>query len=256
MKVFISWSGEESHAVAMVLREELGCVIQSVEPFVSSEDIEKGAQWFQKIAKELEDSSFGIICLTAANCQSRWLHFEAGAIANKVSQSHVAPLLIGIEDVAVVPPLSQFQTTKLNREDFLKLLFAINRANKEKALTDDKLKRTFDLWWPDFEKKVKAAVEATPKKKALKPPRSDRELLEEVLSAVRSMSNEMQNQIPWGDNQFRGISSLADLSRLTSDGNIDYNSAPLGISGVAARLKPSLRLSDSGNEIKINTTLE
>lgn len=67
MKVFISWSGNKSHKVAMIFREWLPSVIQSLEPYVSSEDIDKGARWSSDIAKELEDSTFGILCVTKDN---------------------------------------------------------------------------------------------------------------------------------------------------------------------------------------------
>jgi hypothetical protein len=94
MKVFISWSGEESGAVAQVLRAQLPCIIQAIKPFVSSEDIEKGAAWFQQIGAELEKSDFGILCLTNTNQNSKWVQFEAGALAGKFTKARIAPLLI------------------------------------------------------------------------------------------------------------------------------------------------------------------
>ena len=45
MKVLISWSGALSHGVALALRTQLPMFIQAVQPWVSSEDIAKGALW-------------------------------------------------------------------------------------------------------------------------------------------------------------------------------------------------------------------
>lgn len=189
MKVFISWSGDESKAIAQILREELPIVINAIEPFVSSEDIEKGVPWFQNISKKLEESSFGIVCLSSANLQSKWLYFEAGALAAKVSQAHVAPLLIDVTDAEVKAPFSQFQLTKLEQGDFFKLLLTINRALKESQLAEEMLKRSFAMWWPPFEKRAKEAIAAIPKKTAPVILRTDREILEEILSTVRFISS-------------------------------------------------------------------
>ena len=60
MKVFISWSGERSKQVARALFEWIPCVIQAVKPWMS-EQIAKGARWSPEIAKELEETRFGIV---------------------------------------------------------------------------------------------------------------------------------------------------------------------------------------------------
>ena len=76
MKVFISWSGTKSNKIAMIFRQWLPSVIQSLVPYVSSEDIDKGARWSTDIATELEDSTFGILCVTKENLNAPWLCFE------------------------------------------------------------------------------------------------------------------------------------------------------------------------------------
>jgi hypothetical protein len=50
MKVFISWSGERSKAVAKVLRRRLGNIIQAVDPYMSDQDIDKGVRWFDDVS--------------------------------------------------------------------------------------------------------------------------------------------------------------------------------------------------------------
>ena len=89
MKVFISWSGDLSRELGEALREWLPSVIQSVKPFFTPNDIEKGARWGKDIANELESSSVGIFCITKENLSKPWLMFEAGALSKNLDASKV-----------------------------------------------------------------------------------------------------------------------------------------------------------------------
>ena len=97
MKVFLSWSGDLSHSIACELREWLPCVLQYVRPYVSSQDIDKGARWSTDIAKELHESSYGILCITRENIEALWINSEAGALSKTLDKSYVSPILFDIK---------------------------------------------------------------------------------------------------------------------------------------------------------------
>jgi hypothetical protein len=73
MKVFISWSGASSKAVAASLRKHLPLILQGLDCFMSKHDLESGARWAQELAEELDESNFGILCLTHESLKSPWL---------------------------------------------------------------------------------------------------------------------------------------------------------------------------------------
>ena len=83
MKVFLSWSGDLSHRIACEFRDWLPCVLQYAKPYVSSQDIDKGARWTTDIAKELHESAYGILCITRENIEAPWINFEAGALSKR-----------------------------------------------------------------------------------------------------------------------------------------------------------------------------
>ena len=155
MKVFLSWSGELSHKIAIELRDWLPLVIQSLQPYVSSEDIDKGTRWSMNIAKELEDSSFGILCVTPQNLEAPWIHFEAGALLKAFNNAHVSPILFGLKPSDLINnPLLQFQSTRYEKKDFLKLIISINNAFEYDKLDEPKLQKTFDKWWDGLKEKL------------------------------------------------------------------------------------------------------
>ncbi len=162
MKVFISWSGEMSHKAALALEEWLPQVINAAKPFVSSEDIEKGQRWNSELEKELEQSDFGIVVLTPENINRPWLNFEAGALSKKLGQNkaRVCPLLLNLNhsDLTDSCPLKQFQATKVEKNDFLRLLKSVHNVIDEKSLTEQQLEKSFSKWWPDIENKLKEVI--------------------------------------------------------------------------------------------------
>lgn len=84
MKVFVSWSGERSQMLAQALRDWLPLVLHYVQPWLSEKDIDAGKRWSSEIAKQLEESNIGIICITPENIDSSWILFEAGALAKSL----------------------------------------------------------------------------------------------------------------------------------------------------------------------------
>lgn len=154
MKVFISWSGPVSHRVAVVFRDWLPSVIQSIEPYVSSEDIDKGARWSTDIAGELHASSYGLLCLTKDNILAPWINFEAGALGKSIDKSRVSPFLFRLKRSEVEGPILQFQSTIFEHDDVLKLLKSVNAACAQDALEDARLEKSFEVWWPQLEKQL------------------------------------------------------------------------------------------------------
>lgn len=187
MKVFLSWSGHKSHQVALIFRDWLPSVIQSITPYVSSEDIDKGARWSTDIAKELEDSSFGILCVTKENLEAPWLLFEAGALSKMMDKGSVCPFLFDLKMAEIKEgPILQFQTTVFEKNDVKKLLLSLNKACGETGLKEDLLLKSFDVWWPSLEQSLNKELNEKPEEKSSSKRINKDELLEEILELSRT----------------------------------------------------------------------
>jgi hypothetical protein len=148
MKIFLSWSGEQSKAIATALREWLPRVIQASQPWMSATDIDKGVMWRTEVARQLDEAVVGIICLTPTNLESPWLLFEAGAISRKTEGCLVCTYLFNLEPSDIKDPLAQFQSTKAQKEDTWKLIQSINNIQRDIALPKDVLSDVFNAMWP------------------------------------------------------------------------------------------------------------
>lgn len=196
MKVFISWSGDKSLIIAQALREWLPTIIQSLEPFMSAQDISAGERGLNVLAGELQYCSFGILCLTQDNKERPWINFEAGALSKVIDTSKVVPLLLDLRPNDLTGPLAQFQAISAsNKNEVFKLVHSIAEDAEPPRIAEHILTRTFDAFWPEFEAKVTEAQTAG----TVSPVgeiRSERDVLEEILTLSRRVDKELTRLAP------------------------------------------------------------
>jgi hypothetical protein len=162
MRVFLSWSGGRSRAIAEAFGNWLGLAIQAVDPWMSP-DIRKGVRWIEDLEKALDESKVGIFFVTKDSLASPWLHYEAGALSRS-KDTLICSLLIDVSPEAVhFLPLEQFQQTTLSEEDVRRLLAAINdavAAGNERNLSETRLNEAFDNSWPKLQERLEAIKKA------------------------------------------------------------------------------------------------
>ncbi len=142
---------------------------------------------------QLEDTRFGVLCLTPENLLAPWILFEAGALSKTLENTYVCPYLFDLDPTDLKGPLVQFQATKAQKEDTRKLVLTINEALRDERLSDVQVNKSFEVWWPKLEEKlasVSNTSEAQPQR------RTERELLEEVLELVRNQVRGSLTTIP------------------------------------------------------------
>jgi hypothetical protein len=136
--------------------------------------------------RQLGTVQAGIICLTPQNLTNYWIHFEAGALANRVfEETRVMTYLIGIKNPSALrPPLSIFHARiAADPVQTLKLVKDVNRATGS-TVDPDRLKKRFEKFWPELKQ---ALEEAKPDDDDEPPEREIRDMVEEMLGTVRSV---------------------------------------------------------------------
>lgn len=140
MKVFLCWSGERSRHVAEAFESFLKQLNEKLPvsgdhafvPF-RSVNIEKGLPWFQAVERELATADAALVTITPENCESPWMHYEAGAIANGIRlersgkgkdgtkadalKGRLFTYLFGIEARDLTGPLAAYQSTSATYDD-------------------------------------------------------------------------------------------------------------------------------------------
>ncbi|MFT9112495.1 MAG: hypothetical protein ABF443_00105 [Acetobacter malorum] len=197
MQIFLSWSGPRSQKVAQLLSDWLPKVIQSLDPWISTKDIQKGSLWSEILGEQLQDMTTGIICLTKENKERPWILFEAGALAKGLSSNRVCTLLIDLEPADIAPPLSQFNHTRPKvKEDMLHLLQTLNDRATDRKLRADILENALEVHWPEFEASLAAIIAETPDVEKI-PHRKNDDIMREILENTRSLVgrvNKIENE--------------------------------------------------------------
>ena len=188
MKVFISWSGNRSHAIAELLNDWIKCVLQATKPWMSSRDIERGSLWFTEIAEQLKDTAVGIVCITQSNKSEPWILFEAGALAKGLSSNRVCTFLIDLKSKDLKDPLAQFNHTLPDRDGLWNLVRTLNNSLSSDDLDERILEQVFETYWPRFEKDFSESLKKYPATEETAP-RPESDILGEILENSRSVGS-------------------------------------------------------------------
>jgi len=183
--VFLSWSGERSKVVAIALRQWLPLVLHFVKPWLSDRDIASGDRWAIEIGEQLQDTQFGIVCLTPDNLHAEWILFEAGALSKSLSEGAVVPYLFDLDFSSLRGPLAQFQGRKSDRESTFALLQDINQRASDRV-DAERLKTLFAALWPQLDEAL-GKVPASAGVQTAKP--TEAEILEQVVETVRGLDH-------------------------------------------------------------------
>lgn len=190
MKTFFSWSGGKSHQVAIAFSNWLPCVLQAVEPWVSSEDIDRGAIWLN----EIKDTNFGVVFVTRENQEKPWLLFESGALSKGLTENRVCTVLIDLKvrDIDSGSPIKHLNHTTLEKSEVFKLLETINKNLDGGKVQDTRLKTSFDALWPTLETQLSDILQSNPA--SIEPERDDKDVLNDILENVLSINKRVSRQ--------------------------------------------------------------
>jgi len=187
MKVFVSWSHVDSasHNAAELVHQLLPLLHDSWQPFVSSHNLKAGVLWLNELFTELENTNFGIVCISGEPSDWSWVLFEAGSLAKAFSSSRVVPLLIDIDPDQLPKPLKIFQAVTFDLHGLKALIETLCDACQFTPQTKDIINSRLEVYWKQYKEEItkiiksvkapkgnKLAAKHTPK------PHTDEQLLE------------------------------------------------------------------------------
>lgn len=199
--LFISWSGDLSKKIAIEFNDWLPSVIQAIKPYFSP-DMKKGILWGPEINKQLSELKLGILIITPDNKDSTWIHYEAGGLISKLEDKDiVCPICFKLKPTDLDQPLGGLNATVFSKEEIFKLLDSLNDSLGDLKLDSKILNSEFERKWPELEDSINEILSKWKPSKSTLEPRSKDEMIEEILSTVRSIKQQkakssLQSQKP------------------------------------------------------------
>lgn len=192
MRIFISWSGLHAKAVAAALHGWINDVFDAAEPFMSDVDIAGGTRGLNRIEEELVGARFGIVVTTRENQNAPWINFEAGALSKVVDEAgqRVMPILVDLTSNDLTSPLKQFQAAPLSRDGIQRLVKSLAEVL---GVEESYSARRFETYWPQLEDSLKG-IETPPVVSTPQPTRDVPEVVDEILTLVRSISRSLDEE--------------------------------------------------------------
>lgn len=236
MKVFISWSGKRSRAVAELLNDWTKCVLQATRPWLSTRDIDRGALWFSEIHDQLKDTSVGIVCLTQDNRNRPWILFEAGALAKGLSSNRVCTFLIDLKPSDLEDPLAQFNHTLPERSSVWELIRTLNNCLDTNALDERILTQVFETYWQQFETRFGSILKTHPASENSEP-RPKEDILAEILDNTRGLQHRLRRLETKADRSlFEDSPRLRDHDRILTPDRAEIVAREMLLSGMAPEI--------------------
>lgn len=148
--VFISWAGDTGHRVAETVRAWLHDILApTAKPWLSSQAIQVGDRWLEKVTTEAQVAKVCVLCLTRETPQSTWMAFEAG-LAHGNPDCLLCPVQF-FDPPSDLGPLGHFQFKPASREGMLAMLDAIVG---HLGFSDPVFHQRAEKSWPVFEETI------------------------------------------------------------------------------------------------------
>ena len=105
-----------------------------------------------------------------------------------MDKAFVSPFLFNIKRSEVDGPILQFQSTIFEKKDIKKLLKTLNKACGEEKLSEERLDKAFEVWYPTLEEelnKIQPLAKAEDSEQQQHHESPGNEILEEILELCR-----------------------------------------------------------------------